>query len=218
MTKTTTIYGLCDPRMGELRYVGKTVGTLRKRLGRHIGDAQRGGSLHVQRWLRQLFVCGMAPEAFAIETVDPLGGWVEAEQHNIAYFRAVGCSLTNETEGGEGSLGRVVGVASRAKISKALMGHPVLRATRTRISVAKTGISTGPRSAGTREKMSLGAKARPPISERTRARMRAAKLGRHQTDEHRANISAAHKGRTKTPEHLANIQAAKAAKAAISSS
>ncbi|TIW20355.1 MAG: GIY-YIG nuclease family protein [Mesorhizobium sp.] len=37
-----SIYGLVDPRSGEVRYVGKTKGNLHSRLNGHLGDVRRG--------------------------------------------------------------------------------------------------------------------------------------------------------------------------------
>ncbi len=49
------IYGLIDPRTGELRYVGQTKDNLHKRLRRHVAS-RNWGETYVQSWIRALVV------------------------------------------------------------------------------------------------------------------------------------------------------------------
>ena len=112
----TIIYGLCDPRTGELRYVGKTSRTLKDRMKGHLCDAKKG-TAHRNRWIAALLRQGVKPEMFEIEIVD--GDGCEAERHHIAAFRALGCRLTNLTDGGEGAPGLVPTHETRAKVSAA---------------------------------------------------------------------------------------------------
>lgn len=117
--KPTVIYGLCDPRSGELRYVGKTVAGTHRRRKQHIGDARRGISNgHSGNWVRLLLAAGVEPEIFEIETVPVGGDWVEAEAHWIATMRAIGCELTNLAEGGQGTDGYRFTDEQRQKLSE----------------------------------------------------------------------------------------------------
>lgn len=96
------IYGLADPVTGALRYVGKTKGSLRKRLLAHINDVFRGRTyIPRHKWIASLTVLGLVPEIFAIEEVSD-DGWRETEQFWIAYYRSIGCDLLNATAGGDG--------------------------------------------------------------------------------------------------------------------
>ena len=53
------------------------------------------------------------------------------------------------------------------------------------------------------------------MSEATRAKLRAAKLGRKLTPEHRAAISAATRGKPKTPEHIEKVRLARIARVLV---
>ena len=96
---TTVIYGLCDPRTGVLRYVGKTVQPLPRRLRAHLSQKTED---HRGRWIAVLRAEGLVPDIFCIEEVPEDACWREAERHAIAYYRSVGCVLTNNASGGDG--------------------------------------------------------------------------------------------------------------------
>lgn len=99
-TLSTSIYGLCDPASGQLRYVGKTVKVLKDRLSGHLSEARRPGDNYRLRWVRSLLREGRAPEIFLIERAG--GNGDEEEKFHIAYFKSLGCELTNGTVGGDG--------------------------------------------------------------------------------------------------------------------
>lgn len=110
------IYGLVDPRTQELRYVGKsTKGLLRPR--QHMTPAfLRRDTGHKGNWIRQLQAEGLKPEIEVLETHESAEALPDAEQHFIAYFRSLGCRLTNHTDGGEGCVGRRLSAESVARI------------------------------------------------------------------------------------------------------
>jgi hypothetical protein len=95
--ETATIYGLCDPRSGELRYIGVTVAKLATRLSGHLTEsvAHYAKDTEKKRWLNELTAAGFTPEVFSIETVQ-FDGHRQEEQFWIHYFRALGCRLTNQ--------------------------------------------------------------------------------------------------------------------------
>lgn len=103
--KSTSIYGLIDPRNNQLRYVGKTVKPVDERFRNHLSFARRSARQRVSRWIRGLLLCDKIPEYFVIEVIPAGGDWQEAERHWISYFRSIGCRLTNLTDGGEGASG-----------------------------------------------------------------------------------------------------------------
>ena len=93
---TATVYGLCDPRTNELRYVGCTAQPLITRLAGHCTPkaAWIDGNLPKYTWVQELIASGLKPEIFEIETV----GFCERGKHElfwIQYFRSVGCELFN---------------------------------------------------------------------------------------------------------------------------
>ncbi|WP_080421237.1 GIY-YIG nuclease family protein [Burkholderia ubonensis] len=115
MQKETKIYVLRDPRTGAVRYVGKTVQTLARRLSAHMlrSAAKR---THRDCWIAGLMAAGFEP---VIECIATAGAdWAEREQFWIAHYRAAGCDLTNQTDGGEGSPGIEVSETQRRGMSQ----------------------------------------------------------------------------------------------------
>lgn len=102
MERETKIYVLRDPRTNAVRYVGKTVQSLARRLNAHVlrSAAKR---THRDCWIAGLTAAGLSP---IIECIATAGAdWVEREQFWIAHYRASGSDLTNQTDGGEGTPG-----------------------------------------------------------------------------------------------------------------
>ncbi len=118
--RPVVIYGLIDPKNTQLRYVGKTVRKPAARLNSHIKDpscSYRG------RWIRSLINLGLKPDIIRIEVVDE-NTWQEAEIFWIAYFKSIGCNLTNRTVGGDGVSGWKHTEEVKKNISKRLKGKP----------------------------------------------------------------------------------------------
>jgi len=168
------IYGMCDPRTNELRYVGKTINSLAYRIRRHMtpGVLNRYDTHHT-RWLRQLRELGLYPKGIIIMEL-PLYLLDEAEIFWIAYMRRLGANLTNTAEGGTGGVTRK-GRPNTPEHNRKL--HEGLRRAHLNGLIAPV-------------KWSDAAK---------RAHSEARK-GMKFTDEHRANIAAAKKGKKQSPE------------------
>ena len=135
----TKVYILLDPE-GEIRYVGKTVGTLGGRLSGHIGSAQREEKGHKCNWIRALLQNYSLPTIQLLEVVDGNGSREEITW--IAYCKAEGMRLTNQTAGGDG--GRLPGFKhseeTKKKISRKGKGHHCSEETRKKMSGAKKGL------------------------------------------------------------------------------
>jgi hypothetical protein len=167
------VYGLIDPRNGELRYVGKTARRPSRRLAEHAWASSLGDT-HRCRWVRQVLSAGCKPEMVTIETHESANSLNDAEVFYISYFRYLGCDLTNATDGGEGSLGHKMSGETRKKMSKAKKGRPSNRAGK-------------PTSAETRALQSAAHKGRPSplrgrpsaMSPEVRARVHAAVAASH---------------------------------------
>jgi len=137
------IYGLVDPRDQQLRYVGKTIVSLSARFDAHLNTARyKKRKTRTVNWLRGLLAIGLKPEIFEIERVS--SGWIETEQFWIAYFRFIGCRLTNHTDGGEGLTGYSFSPEARARIAASNKGKIIPVELRERWSKAKTGKRTRP--------------------------------------------------------------------------
>lgn len=112
-----TIYGLADPRTGQLRYIGQTRTSLAQRLSAHIAPSSLRDPTPRAQWIIELRAQRRKPEIFEIESVEAAAA-NEAERFRVGSFRALGCDLLNRSIGFSPSLER------RAKISKAQKGKP----------------------------------------------------------------------------------------------
>lgn len=117
---TITIYGLSDSASGEVRYVGRTSHSLRKRLTGHMNAVRLlGDRVAIGAWVRDRQ--GVAPDIFEIEQTTPERA-NELERFWIEYLTGIGCHLLNRARGG-GALGfkrssanrQAIGVASKAR-------------------------------------------------------------------------------------------------------
>ena len=87
------VYGLTDPRNGEVRYIGFTY-QLARRLREHERRALRNEiDYPVARWIRALHAAGLrfGHTVFA----EGRGGWDDTEERLIAEHRAAGARLLN---------------------------------------------------------------------------------------------------------------------------
>jgi len=95
------IYGLFSPS-GELRYVGKTLRTLGRRLHQHFWACSLAKDNHRNSWLKSLLAQGQRPEIQLIQKLNTVSDLNEAEKYWIGFFRSQGCDLVNGTNGGDG--------------------------------------------------------------------------------------------------------------------
>ncbi len=170
------VYGLSDPRTGELRYVGKTTWG-RHRLRQHIAEA-RGGRHNTKKnaWLCHLLKVGLEPEIQVLETGDTEDALLAAEAFWIGSLRLAGADLLNHTDGGERGVSGPRSAETRAKMSAAKKGKRVSAKTlaaRQAGGLARRGV---PLTQGHRDALSRG------------------RLGMKFSDEHRASIAATHGG------------------------
>jgi len=131
----TKIYLLLDSN-NSIRYVGKTIRDLRRRLSNHLCEAKREGNNHRANWIRKCLSEGYMPTIQLLEEVD--GDGCQEEIFWIKFFRDAGLNLVNETDGGEGTLGRIPFFSEehRRKLSESRKGkgHPQSKETRRKIS------------------------------------------------------------------------------------
>ncbi len=210
------IYVLIDPLTEEVRYVGWTTKPLYTRLRWHLNCK---GGVQRTRWIESLVERGLRPR---IQVVQPVvqGMWGIAERYWIAYFRSIGCPLTNGTLGGEGSAGHHVGTQTRAKIGSYHRGKVISAEHKAIVSAATTLRWERWRADGrftseeTRKKIST-AKKGVPLTEAVRATMSDRLKGKPKSAAHRERIRQALLGRKQSPDHAAKtaINAAKATQA-----
>lgn len=161
---TTFIYALCEPA-GKIRYVGKADAPV-TRFKRHLSGSLKANT-YLGRWLRVLDALGEKPVLEILDEV-PKTQWQFWEREYIRVFRAIGMSLVNTSDGGDG-------VTFTPEV-------------REKMAAASRGKKA---TAEAREKMSRGQRNNSP---ETRAKKRAAHLGRPLSAEHRARISASLRG------------------------
>lgn len=228
----TTIYALCAPDTGEIRYVGKTVWPLRRRLRSHVAEAAGGASRHRCNWIRSL----SSPPVIRPLVVVPDSFASAMEMRTILHLRRTGHRLVNGTDGGEGAPGRRHTDEAKARVGAANRGRKPSAETRAKMSAAHLGRKFPP------ERTRLRGRKRPrtpewqakltkalprrPLAPEHRAKVSAGlrrsgrvwRRGWKMSHEQRAKISASLRGRSFTPEHRARISAALRAKARAASS
>lgn len=187
--ESVNIYVLIDPRTNEIRYVGKTVQSLFGRLASHRHTARNGGASHRDHWIAQVLRCGYDVRIELIQIVVS-DFWEDAERYWISYYRSVGCSLTNMTDGGDS------GPTMPGELNP-FYGRTHSEETRDAIRQARTGTKA---SSETRAKLSAIHKANPNKG--------TFKPGHIWSDESRAKRSESQKGVLHTPEEKAKISAA----------
>ena len=182
------IYGLVDPRNGQLRYVGKsTIGIARPRQHRRPYRLKTDYTWKAN-WIRKLLELGLDYNIVIIQEFDGAEILDKAEIFWIAYFRKMGFILTNLTNGGEGTLGTKQSQETKDKKSAKLRGRKCSPETVERMRLASLGKSP---SEETRKKIGDAHRGKK-ASEETKARMGAARRGRHHTKDAKRKISLAH--------------------------
>jgi hypothetical protein len=165
------IYALRDGHW--IRYVGKTIKSLDRRLSGHLLDARKNRQDHRSNGIREILKRGCLPSITLIEIVRGDGN--KEEKSWIQYFKSHGIALWNGTEGGDGGdtrSGKHNTISHNQKVSKALTGHSFTPETLAKMRLAKLGVNL---SARTREKISSSLKGRV-FSEEHRSNIRQAKL------------------------------------------
>ncbi len=133
------IYGLVDPGTKQLRYIGKSInGTLRAR-SCHTSSYTKFNT-HKNNWLKSLVTRNLKPNVIIIQEFSDINNndLYQFEIKWIAYFKNMGCPLTNGTDGGPGRISHQT-EETKAKISKSHKGmeKPWLRTKEVRLKVGK---------------------------------------------------------------------------------
>ena len=161
------IYGLRDPRTGEIRYVGKSSSGISrpKWHGKPGGGLSTDRNTYKGRWVQRLVSLGLVFEIVCLEALIDPKLLDSAERKWIAIGReALGKRLTNGTDGGDGwQVGRKHTTETLAKMRK-----PKSPEHAQKIKFAKTGLKATPE---TRAKLSASHKGIPnPSKGKTRGK------------------------------------------------
>lgn len=169
------IYGLTDPRTGEVRYIGQSSRGIR-RAHEHTNKHSLVSSSRKNRWIKGLIADGVKYGITILQELNSVDELDDAECRWIDVARSRGWDITN---GNAGGLGGQPSEETRAKLSALWKGRRHTPEAIARMRAAHLGKKM-PESM--REKMRAvrtGTKA----SEETKARMRNSMLGRTFTDE-----------------------------------
>lgn len=200
-----TIYALCHPEMGEVRYVGLTR-NLQHRMACH---KNKPSTKHLQNWISSL---PRFPAVRILEEV-PESECDTRERAWIALFRSQGIRLLNYTDGGEGRFSPSKEVKDKMSEAAKRRGFKISAELRAKMV------------AGIRRAARVGRMYRPdgslfrqlnesrrgiPLSEDHRAKVSAALLGKqlHRTEETRRKVSDSKKVHWQNPEYRARILSA----------
>lgn len=185
------IYGLTDPRTGDVRYIGRTVSGMRRPKMHGFSSILAKDRTYKANWIRQLRALGLDFGIKILEEVEKekLGG---VEVTWIAKGRSLGWPLTNLTYGGEGGhTGRTFTAEHRAKISAANKGRKLTPEQRSKISIAaKIAAKSRPVNLVHLEKL-WSTRRGQKLSEETKAKIGAGNRGKVYSMETRKNIAAA---------------------------
>lgn len=157
-------------------YVGLTVGSLEKRIARHL---VHGYNLF-QRALRKYGIQSF--DISIIDTANSKESLREKERYWISFHKCVAPSGYNLTGGGEGFWG-------------------MSEESKEKLRLSRTGIKQSPEWIANRAKSWIGRK----HSEESRQKMRLAKLGRKQSAEHASNGAISRIGLKRSEEAKANM-------------
>lgn len=208
MSRPRYIYGLWDPRTGDLRYIGKSIDPNRRSVHR-ISRAKHGTGINpVHDWIRELLGENLRPILEVLEEATK-ETWQESEKEWIRQCRELGIDLLNVHDGGGGlpsstntaRKGKKLSKEHREAISKGVRGTKRSEETRRRMSEAKKRLYADPEE---RRKQSERMKGHP-VSEETREKLKQANLGKRHTEESKRKVGDAFRGTKLSKEHKRKI-------------
>ena len=133
------VYGLFDPRNNELKYIGYTQ-NYKSRLEQHCRPSKLKINSHKNNWIKSVKADNLIPIIQILENYDNKADALGAEIDLIAYFKAIGCNLTNVTSGGDEGVIYARTDEIRSKISKSSTGRKHTKEAKAKISKTLTGI------------------------------------------------------------------------------
>lgn len=192
MERRRIIYGLTDPKTGEVRYIGKSSSGMRRPRDHFTESSlKQHARTHKAKWIRKVHASGNACGIVVLEECMDESALNSAEIRWIAHGRAQGWQLTNATDGGEGVTGLRMSEETKAKLSAANKGRKLTDAHRAKMSAAMKDRYFSPEH---RARISAAQKGRKLSPERI-DQLRQANMGRKNTPEAIAKTAAANRGR-----------------------
>lgn len=174
-TRRVKIYVLKHPDTLEIRYVGKTVRSLSRRLGNHIANAKGNKhNKHLSNWIMSILKEGKRPIIELIEECDN-SVWEEREKYWISQYN----NLINLTEGGDGCIGFIHNSETINKLRLINLGRKHTEEFKKAMSKRLKGISHSKEHSAKIAKANTGKKA----SEETKKRLSESHKGIVQSEE-----------------------------------
>jgi transcriptional regulator with XRE-family HTH domain len=161
MVSKFIIYGLTDPLSGQLRYIGKSSGGLKRPKQHGMPSRLNKEKGYKVNWIKSLHTMGLTYGVVVIQELDSIEEMDNLERQWINYFKALGCPLTNIALGGTSYTG-IFGLMTnehKKAISKALKGRPFSDIHKKRLSQVQIGRVA---SEATKLKMSQSRKGKIP--------------------------------------------------------
>lgn len=167
--RTVRIYVLKHPDTSEVRYVGKTIKSLSKRLGNHIANAKGNKhNKHLSNWILKILSENKKPIIELLEECE-YSVWQEREKYWISQFP----NLINLTIGGDGCEGFTHDPETISKLKGINKGRKHTEEFKLRMSLRLKG---------------------KPLTEEHKANIGKANRGRKASLETRRKLSESHKG------------------------
>ena len=174
-TRRVKIYVLKHPDTLEIRYVGKTVRSLSRRLGNHIANAKGNKhNKHLSNWIMSILKERKRPIIELIEECDN-SVWEEREKYWISQYN----NLINLTEGGDGCIGFIHNSETINKLRLINLGRKHTEEFKKAMSKRLKGISHSKEHSAKIAKANTGKKA----SEETKKRLSESHKGIVQSEE-----------------------------------
>lgn len=137
--KTTNIYIILNSNPNCFDgYVGKSDNP-KERFTTHLRKTRQGSILYVHNWIRKIQKFGFEPTLKIQHWDVAMDKWQELERQTIRLYKAIGWSLKNLTDGGEGTSGKKFSEESKRKMSESAKGRKLSEETRGKISEANKG-------------------------------------------------------------------------------
>jgi hypothetical protein len=198
---TVYIYGLYDPRNGNLRYIGKTI-SLKRRFYGHIKDK---GNNYRRNWIKGLSNLGLKPEMKVLETIENSDDkeWQERERHWISESHRLGHPITNLDSGGNSGFLKSQKTKDKIRLAKTGLKHS--EETKRRMSESRKGRKHSPETIEILKEKRRATAARKLLESPKQPKPK--KERQPISDETRRKLSESHRGKKQSPETIAKRMA-----------
>lgn len=170
------IYGLSCPITNEIRYIGYA-SNLNRRINQHLQPSNLIKSNYKNNWIKSLLKINLKPLVVVLKKCKNYKELPKIEKEIIAIYKFLGYNLTNLTNGGDGTTGRILSSETKRKISASNIGK--IRSTQTVNKWRHTF---------------------------TKNKNVSPNKGRKFSEKHRKNLSIAHIGKCGKKSYLSNLQ------------